>query len=57
MKILEKFLSKDKNSKFPVTKNLNIGIDIQKESVLPYGSSVILKKYPAVGGFYISFQR
>ena len=54
MKILEKILSKDKKSKFPVTKNLNIEIDIQKESILPYGSSVILKKYPAIGGIISS---
>ena len=54
MKILEKFLSKDKKSKFPITENIDIEIDIKKESILPYGSSVILKKYPDIGGIISS---
>ena len=33
MKILEKFLSKDKKSKFPITENIDIEIDIKKESI------------------------
>ena len=51
MKILKKFLSESDNTKLSDTDNFCKEPAIQEEKdTLLYGSSVILKKYPAIGG-------